>query len=91
MGILDMFRGGRRADAGAAAEEVTEEHCPHTALAPHWDEPEEMGQDDKATYKCESCGATFNYEEARHFLDEPPPALLNAQSESEAADAAEGR
>jgi len=79
MGILDKILGrGPRTDG--VTEELTEDNCPHTALAPHWENPDDMGNDEAATYRCESCGETFSYNEAREFL-EKPPSVLTAVSE----------
>ena len=45
--------------------------CPHTALVQRWDLPEDMGNKEKATYVCDTCGARFNYERAREFMERP--------------------
>jgi hypothetical protein len=54
--------------------------CPHNALTQRWDLPEDMGNKEKATYVCDACGDSFNYERARQFLEHPavPTALEEA-------------
>ena len=60
MGILDKIFGRDEKD-GATERTVldAEPQCSHTALTPHWENPEEMGKEDRATYTCEACGETF--------------------------------
>jgi hypothetical protein len=55
--------------------EVNERECPHTALAPHWQEPGDMGKAELATYTCESCGQKFPYAQAQQFLTKPPAVM----------------
>ena len=54
--------------------------CPHNALTQRWDLPEDMGNKEKATYVCDACSESFDYEQARQFLEHPavPPALEEA-------------
>ncbi len=60
MGILDIFR--RRSDA--PEEDGETPPCPHTALAPGWDNVADIGKEDLATkWTCSSCGAAFSREE----------------------------
>jgi len=64
MGLLDKLL-GRKKQAQAAAEAVELPPCPHTALAPRWDAPEDMGKMDRvSSYFCQACGATLTPEEA---------------------------
>ncbi len=60
-------------------EEVIETApCPHTSLVQRWDLPEDMGNKEKATYVCDACGGSFNYEQAQQYLERPSlPALQN--------------
>ena len=52
--------------------------CPHTSLVQRWDQLEDMGNKEKATYICDACGQSFNYEQAQQFLERPSlPALEN--------------
>jgi hypothetical protein len=67
MGFLNRILG--RGNAVDATE------CPHTALIPHWDQPDNMGKKELAVYTCESCGHQFDYTQARDFLEAPPPVL----------------
>ena len=54
--------------------------CPHNALSQRWDLPDDIGNKEKATYVCDACGESFNYEQARQFLEHPavPTALEEA-------------
>ena len=63
-----------------AEEPVQTGACPHNALTQRWDLPDDMGNKEKATYVCDACGESFNYEQARQFLEHPavPPALEEA-------------
>jgi hypothetical protein len=61
--------------------EANEPQCPHTALAPHWQESNDMGKAELATYTCESCGQTFPYAEAQQYLNKPPTALTAVAGE----------
>jgi hypothetical protein len=46
--------------------------CPHTALTPHWDNVDDMGKKEAATYTCEACGDKFTYEQAQQYLENAP-------------------
>jgi hypothetical protein len=63
------------------APEFNEPECPHTALAPHWQEPDDMGKAELATYTCESCGRKFPYAEAQQFLTKPPAVMTGTPPE----------
>ena len=54
--------------------------CPHNSLVQRWDLPEDMGNKEKATYVCDACSESFNYEQAKQFLEHPavPTALEQA-------------
>ncbi len=42
--------------------------CLHVALVPHWDNPADMGQEEKASrFLCEGCRKEFTAEEVRDF------------------------
>lgn len=52
--------------------------CPHTSLVQRWDQLEDMGNKEKATYVCDACGQSFSYEQAQQYLERPSlPALEN--------------
>lgn len=52
--------------------------CPHTSLVQRWDEPQDMGNKEKATYVCDACGERFSYAQAQQYLERPSlPALEN--------------
>ena len=71
----------RNKDKETQAEEpVQTGACPHNSLVQRWDVPEDMGNKEKATYVCDACGDSFDYETARQFLEHPavPPALQEA-------------
>ncbi|MEO8458419.1 MAG: hypothetical protein ABI559_11475 [Chloroflexota bacterium] len=80
MGVLKKVFGHedeKQADATPPVAEVHEPVCPHTALAPHWDNPEDMGKGELATYTCEACGEKFSYSQAQQYLNQPPAALAS--------------
>jgi hypothetical protein len=58
-----------------------ERECPHTALVPHWDAVEDMGNSEKATYRCEACGNVFSSEQAQEFLNKPPEVLATIRDD----------
>ena len=43
--------------------------CPHKAITPRWNNADEIGKKELATYICESCGETMSYEEASAILE----------------------
>lgn len=64
MGILDrLFKRGGGASVADSPEETRE--CLHVALAPGWENPDDMGVEDKANYfTCTTCGQRFTPTEA---------------------------
>lgn len=64
MGLLaKLFRRGDAAPTDAPVQ------CPHTALTPRWDRPEDMGKEDLASsFRCDTCGAVFSGDEGRRLL-----------------------
>lgn len=39
--------------------------CPHTVLVPRWDDPADMGKEDRASnFQCQVCGESISPEEA---------------------------
>jgi hypothetical protein len=80
MGLLRKILGHEK-QAEETKQEIAPEdlaECPHTALTPHWDSLQDMGKEQLATYRCESCGIEFTYEESREYLDQPPGVLIDA-------------
>lgn len=74
MGFLSRTKDKGRGD-GAVLQTAP---CPHTSLVQRWDQPEDIGKKEKATYVCEACRESFNYERARQYLERPSlPALEN--------------
>ncbi len=73
MGFLDkLFKRGPGGEAEGLHADVPieQEECPHVALVPKWDEPDDMGHEDKASrFDCGTCGGTFTPEEARHLRE----------------------
>ena len=62
MSWLDRIR-GRKTEAEAPAPISVQ--CPHVTLVPHWDNPEDMGHEDRATsFRCDACGSGFTPAEA---------------------------
>lgn len=62
--------------------EVNEVQCPHTALTPHWGQPNDMGKAELATYTCESCHETFNNAQAQQYLHQAPTVLSSIGDEA---------
>jgi transposase-like protein len=79
MGILNKIL-GHDEEAQTMEQAIDAAECPHTALAPHWDSLADMGKKELATYTCESCGRTFNYDQAAKILDHAPTVLTAAGS-----------
>ena len=73
MGFLDKIfkRGSAAAAEGLHADvPVEERECPHTNLIPGWDEPDDIGHEDKATrFACSACGGAFTPDEARELRE----------------------
>jgi hypothetical protein len=64
MGLLARLF--RRGDTTLAETPV---QCPHTALTPRWERPEDMGKEDLASsFRCDTCGAVLSGEEGRRLL-----------------------
>jgi hypothetical protein len=62
---MGIFR--RRKDEPAAIMEA-EPECPHVALLPHWDDPNDMGHEDRASsFRCQACSQVFTPAEAREL------------------------
>ena len=60
---MRFFRRGGDSSSAAMAEDVSVT-CEHVLLVPHWDSPEHMGIEDKASsYRCNSCEESFTREE----------------------------
>ena len=60
---MRFFRRGGDSGSTGMAEDVSET-CEHVLLVPHWDSPENMGIEDKASsYRCNSCDEEFSREE----------------------------
>ena len=39
--------------------------CPHSVIVPRWDEPQDMGKEERASgYVCHACGAHLTLEDA---------------------------
>ena len=57
--------------------------CPHTALTQRWDNPNDMGKVQLATYVCEACGARFNYDEAQDLIQHPNVAAVEKGADAE--------
>lgn len=73
MGLLDKLfkRGGASEAEGIHAEvPIEREECPHTNLVPKWDEPDDIGHEDRAShFDCGTCGATFTPAEAQELRE----------------------
>ena len=61
---MRFFRRGGPDSSGTAPAGDISETCEHVLLVPHWDSPENMGIDDKASsYRCNTCDESFTREE----------------------------
>lgn len=63
MGILKKLFGNEGLD------DIETPPCPHTSLSQRWENPEDMGNRELATYECSSCGRLFTYDEIRSVLE----------------------
>lgn len=61
------------------------ESCPHTALTQRWNDPNDMGRRELATYVCEACGAQFKYEQAQELMQHPNVAAVERADEPDEA------
>ncbi len=58
--LTRIFRGGDDEEA------VDRPGCGHVNLTPRWDDPQDVGNEEKATgYSCIACGVTFTTEQAQ--------------------------
>jgi len=89
MRLLSKIFGRDKASEEPKQHEVGPEdlaECPHTALTPHWDRPQDMGKEELAMYRCESCGLEFSYGDSRQYVDQPPGVLVDAGMRSDELD-----
>ena len=64
--VTRVFRRGDREEA------VQQAACAHVNLSARWDDPEDFGDEEKASgYTCIACGETFTREEAQALGDTP--------------------
>jgi hypothetical protein len=64
MGFIDKLF-GRHGTATVEPTAATPRECAHGLLAPRWDNPDDMGDESKASsWECNSCGEHFPTEEA---------------------------
>jgi hypothetical protein len=69
MGILGKLTGQDRSE-----DDFETPPCPHRALTPRWNNADEIGKKELATYVCEACSESFTYEQARPILEPAEPA-----------------
>jgi hypothetical protein len=68
MGFLDRLFGRNEAPT-KVDESLIEAKCPHPALRPHWERPEDFGKHELiSSYVCEACGETFSREEGERIM-----------------------
>ena len=71
MGLLDRLLRRKADDEGEQGAEEAAGPCSHVALGPRWDSAADIGNESKASsFRCESCGETFNREEAERIRAE---------------------
>jgi hypothetical protein len=66
MGILGKI-------IGKSTDDIETPPCPHTSLSQRWDNLDDIGDRERATYECTSCGRIFTYEEVRNILEPGEP------------------
>ncbi len=83
MGFLDsLFRRKGTGATAPAEDKPVEEVCPHVALVPRWDRPEDMGNSELvSTYVCEACGSSFSRQEGERLMSEAAEALRISEEE----------
>ncbi len=83
MGFLDsLFRRKGTAATAPAEDKPVEEVCPHAALVPRWDRPEDMGNSELvSTYVCEACGGSFGRQEGERLMSEAAETLRISEEE----------
>ncbi len=61
---MRFFRRGEEQSSSAQVAEAAPETCECVLLVPHWDDPANMGVEEKASsYRCNTCGESFTREE----------------------------
>jgi hypothetical protein len=66
MSLLKKLFGSDKKET--ATESPAAPACAHVVLVPRWDNPDDMGNDDRASaFRCEGCGAVFTPDEARRL------------------------
>ena len=74
MAFLRRLFGGSR--AAEAEPHVEEPSCAHTMLTARWENPNDMGNEAKASgFTCAACGATFSPDEAARIRASRPQGL----------------
>jgi hypothetical protein len=93
MGILDRLLGRKEGSATMTEERPVEVECPHGSLVPRWDDPADLGNNEKVSrYLCESCGATLSRDEGERSMTKAADVLridedLRKTAEDEGASA----
>ena len=68
MGILDRLL-GRKGGSAATEEAPAQVECPHGTLVARWDDPADLGNNEKVSrYLCEACGQELSREEGERAL-----------------------
>jgi hypothetical protein len=69
MGILDRLLGRKGDSATAVEEKPAEVECPHGSLVPRWDDPADLGNNEKISrYLCEACGEALSREQGEQAM-----------------------
>jgi hypothetical protein len=56
----------RKTESNVIERDEDQPECPHVALVPRWDEPDDIGIEARASsYLCQSCGETFTPSQVR--------------------------
>ncbi len=82
MGILQKIFGK---EEQAAAEAAPAKECTHSSLVPRWDDPADMGYEDKVTaYTCSSCGESFSPDQKTELERADAERIREMQEQNEA-------
>lgn len=81
-GILSRLFGRKEPESPVQAE-PTQKTCPHAALTPRWDDPADMGIEEKASaFYCAACDTTFPPEEGRRLRESEAERLRQSAVET---------
>jgi hypothetical protein len=69
MGILDRLLGRKSGPDTMTEEPPAQVECPHGTIVPRWDDPADLGNNEKVSrYLCEACGSELSREEGERAM-----------------------